>query len=170
MVRASKLFIASIILVLFACSAVSAQEVKDGLTWYTDVNKAYEVSQKSNKPVFAFFTGSDWCGWCHRLQRNVFAKQGFKDWAKKNVILLELDFPRKKELPQAIMEQNNGLQQFFGVQGFPTIWIFTMAKDQTTNKFNIAALGQLGYPQSEPGKEEVTFLANADQVLKNKRK
>jgi thioredoxin-related protein len=170
MIRATKLFITTIVLAIFACNDLNAQEVKDGLTWYTDINKAYEVSNKSDKPVFAFFTGSDWCGWCHRLQRNVFAKQTFKDWAKKNVILVELDFPRNKQLPQAIQEQNSGLQQFFGVQGYPTIWIFTMIKDKTTGKYNIAALGQLGYPQSEPGKEDGTFLANADQILKNKIK
>lgn len=169
MTRVSKLFFLSTIFTLFFSSALVAQEVRDGLTWYTDVNKAYDVSIKSDKPVFAFFTGSDWCGWCHRLQSNVFAKQGFKDWAKKNVILLELDFPRKKQLPEAIASQNSSLQQFFGVQGYPTVWIFFMTKDQKTSKFNISALGQLGYPQSEAGKEEVTFLANANQILKNKR-
>lgn len=170
MKRAGKLFLATIILTLFVSTGLMAQEVRNGLTWYTDVNKAHEASTKSKKPVFAFFTGSDWCGWCIRLQKNVFEKPGFKEWAKKNVILLELDFPRKKELPQALVEQNNGLQQFFGVQGFPTIWIFTMSKDKATNKFNISAMGQLGYPQSQPGKEEETFIASANEALKNRPK
>lgn len=149
--------------------SVMAQEVKHGLTWYTDVNKVYEISQKTKKPVFAFFTGSDWCGWCHRLEANVFDKPEFQAWAKKNVIMLELDFPRKKQLPEELAQQNAGLQQFFNVQGYPTVWIFDIDKDKTTEKFNISAHGSLGYPRSEPGKEEIAFLKNANDVLKNRK-
>ncbi|MCB9045709.1 MAG: thioredoxin family protein [Chitinophagales bacterium] len=147
-----------------------AQHEKNGLTWYTDITKAYEASKKTNKPVFAFFTGSDWCGWCHKLEKAVFVKEGFKTWAKKNVILLEVDFPRKKQLPETLASQNAGLQNFFQVQGYPTIWIFTMEKDTVNNKFNIAALGSLGYPRSAPGQEEATFLTNANNILNNKPK
>ncbi len=153
----------------FFSLSLHAQEVKDGLTWYTDVQKASEISNKSKKPIFAFFTGSDWCGWCHRLERNVFEKPGFKEWATKNVILVELDFPRNKKLPDELMSQNAGLQQFFNVQGYPTIWMFFLTMDQATKKGNISALGSLSYPQSQPGQEEVTFLANANAVLKNKK-
>ena len=168
MVRFSKIFFALMILGTFFTVDVKAQENKNGLTWYTDINKVYEVSAKTKKPVFAFFTGSDWCGWCHRLERNVFEKPGFKEWAAKNVILLELDFPRNKQLPEELAKQNSGLQQFFNVQGYPTIWMFNMTKDAATSKFNIAALGSLGYPQSEPGKEEVAFIETANAILKKK--
>ena len=154
----------------FAVKSLQAQEVRDGLTWYTDLNKVYEVSTKTKKPIFAFFTGSDWCGWCHRMQANVFAKPEFKSWANKYVILLELDFPRAKKLPDDLVQQNNSLQQAFKVQGFPTIWMFDLTKDPTTNKFNIAAIGTLGYPQAEAGKEAVTFLVSANQILSNKPK
>jgi thioredoxin-related protein len=59
------------------------------LVWHTDLNKANALAKKEGKTIFAFFTGSDWCGWCHKLQRNVFAKKEFKECADKNVILLE---------------------------------------------------------------------------------
>jgi thioredoxin-related protein len=157
----------STIFILALCYTAQAQEQKYGLTWYTDVNKVYELSTKSKKPVFAFFTGSDWCGWCHRLIRNVFDKPGFRDWASKNVILLELDFPRNKQQPEALMQQNAGLQQFFNVRGYPTVWIFNMTKEKATGKFSIAALGSLGYPQSQQGQEEATFITSANQILKN---
>lgn len=166
MIRLSKIFI-PVIALLFALNT-QAQEVKHGLTWYTDVNKVYELSNKTKKPIFAFFTGSDWCGWCHKLEANVFVKPGFQAWAKKNVILLELDFPRRKKLPDALAEQNNGLQQAFKVQGFPTIWIFNLDKDKATNKFNITALGSLGYPDAQRGQEETKFLETANQILANK--
>lgn len=169
MAHLSKILFSSALLTILLAEDMEAQEQKNGLTWYTDINKVYETSTKTKKPVFAFFTGSDWCGWCHKLESNVFDKPGFKEWAKKNVILLELDYPRRKKLPDELAKQNDGLQQFFSVQGFPTIWMFYMEKDKTTSKFNISALGSLGYPQSEPGKEEAAFLANANQILNNKK-
>ena len=165
--HAGKIFTA-IICMLLCCQQLHAQD-KNGLVWYTDINEAYNISNKTQKPIFAFFTGSDWCGWCHRLQDNVFAKSHFQAWAKKNVILLELDFPHQKKLPDALQQQNNSLQQTFQVAGFPTIWIFNMAKD-SINRYNIAALGTLGYPQSAHGKEEDAFLQKANDILKSQSK
>lgn len=159
-----KTFIAAIALICMGFN-IQAQEVKDGLTWYTDINQVYKVSTQSKKPVFAFFTGSDWCGWCKRLQATVFSKQEFKTWAKKNVILLELDFPRKTQLPEAQAKQNEELRNFFQVQGYPTVWFFNMTKDKA-NKYSIAGLGSTGYPRAESGKEAQAFLENANAILK----
>lgn len=164
-------FSAILFMTMVFSQVVKAQEVKDGLEWYTDITKAYEVSTKTGKPIFAFFTGSDWCGWCHRLEANVFSKDGFKTWAKKNVILLELDFPRNKKLPDALVQQNNSLQQFFQVQGYPTCWVFNMTKNKDQGKFDISPLGQLGYPQAAPGKEMESFISTANGILnKNTKK
>jgi len=163
-------YLASVLLLILSCINTNAQGVKkQGLNWYTDVNKAQEASRKLKKPIFAFFTGSDWCGWCHKLEREVFAKPEFVSWAEKNVVLLELDFPRRKQLPKELMEQNMSLQQAFQVQGYPTIWIFDLEKD-TEKKFRISPLGSLGYPAgAEPGKEEVKFLSNANSILAKKK-
>ena len=142
---------------------------KDTLEWYTDIMKANEVSQATNKPLFALFTGSDWCFWCKKLQANVLSKPDFIAWAKKNVVLVELDFPRGKALSPELAQQNNSLQQTFGVQGYPTIWMFSLIKDPASAKFNIEALGSLGYPQGpQPGKEEVKFLSDANSILAKK--
>jgi len=92
------------------------------LTWYTDISLASQAATTENKPMLLFFTGSDWCGWCHRLQREVFNTTQFTTWASTDVILVELDFPRNKVLPQNIKEQNQLLQQQFAVQGYPTVW------------------------------------------------
>lgn len=145
-------------------SQVSAQS-SSGLTWHTDLNKALEISKSSKKPVFGFFTGSDWCGWCHKLQRDVFAKAAFVEWAKKNVVLLELDFPRGKQLPQELATQNNNLARQFGVQGFPTVWYFTAEKDKD-GRMNLNPMGSHGYPSgAERGREEVRFLADAEAII-----
>ena len=153
---------------LIIINYTSAQETKSGLTWHTDIKKADEISKSSGKPIFAFFTGSDWCGWCIKLQKDVFSKQAFIDWAKKNVVLVELDFPRKKQLPLELAQQNQGLQQALQVQGYPTIWLMRLQPEKGTTKINIATLGSLGYPRGAvPGKEEVKFLEEANALLKN---
>lgn len=127
---------------------------------------AHSAAQKSKKPIFAFFTGSDWCGWCHKLQRDVFAKKEFIDWAKKNVILLELDFPRYKKLPEDLSQQNNTLARDLNVSGFPTIWLLNAGTGKGEAQMGLAALGSLGYPSgAESGKEEVKFLATANEIL-----
>jgi protein disulfide-isomerase len=139
------------------------------LTWYTSLAEAQKVSNSAKKPIFAFFTGSDWCGWCQKLHHDVLEKQSFIDWAKKNVVLLELDYPRRKQLSPELQQQNGELQQVFKVQGYPTVWIFNLTDDPATKKKNISAFGSLGYPQgAEAGKEEVKFLKDANAVLANK--
>ena len=152
-------------------SNIVLQEEESELTWYTDLGEADKVSDETGKPIFGFFTGSDWCGWCHKLQREVFAKDAFVEWANEKVVLLELDFPRKKQLPADLAKQNRELQQAFKVTGYPTVWIFYANKDAVTNNYNLVALGKLGYPSgAEKGKEEVKFISNADKVLENDKK
>lgn len=139
------------------------------LNWQTDLMKANEISVATHKPIFAFFTGSDWCGWCKRMQNNVFSKPDFIKWANENVVLLELDFPRNKALSPELQAQNNNLKQQFQVPGFPTIWIFNMKKSADGTKYEIEALGSCGYPsEPEEGKEEVKFLETAKAILNNK--
>ncbi len=159
-----------VLLVALLFNTGGAYAQKSGhLEWQTDLMKAMEISNKTHKPIFAFFTGSDWCGWCHKLQNEVFSKAEFIKWAKDHVILLEVDFPRGKQLPQELMAQNSKLQQTFKVQGYPTCWLFNMTKDPATNNFSIQALGSLGYPSdATQGKEEVAFLKTANGILANK--
>jgi len=162
-----KKIIISLILLLTLNSALVAQESK--LVWHTNLTEASQLAIKTGKPVFAFFTGSDWCGWCVRLQKNVFEKESFITWAQKNVVLLELDFPRHKQLPPDLAKQNNQLQQSFQVSGFPTVWLFNPSVNTKTNNFEIAALGSLGYPAgAAQGQEAEKFIENANAILKVK--
>ena len=124
-------------------SADNYKSDKDG--WLVNLDEAYSLSKKTGKPIMANFTGSDWCGWCIRLKNEVFSKKEFIDWAAENVVLLELDFPRTKALPDELKQQNGSLQQFFGVSGYPTIWVFNMEFDASNNQFNIERLGKTGY-------------------------
>jgi protein disulfide-isomerase len=161
-----KIIIALVLLVVSNITAVAQHAESSGLKWHTNLMEANQLSKTQHKPIFAFFTGSDWCGWCHKLQRDVFAKPAFVKWAKDKVILLELDFPRRKQLPQELMQQNGSLQQALKVQGYPTIWYFTMAEDTVSKQMIINTLGSQGYPAgAEAGKEEVKFLNEATTIL-----
>ena len=116
--------------------------------WHVMLDEAYAESQETGKPILANFTGSDWCGWCKRLSAAVFVKPEFKKWAKENVVLLELDFPRRKQIPQELKQQNAGLQRAFKVRGFPTVWVFNLDRDPATQKYSIQALGKTGYTKT----------------------
>lgn len=150
-----------ILFFLFTIGLSAQKEYKathDG--WLVKVEEAYAQSKKTGKPILANFTGSDWCGWCKKLSASVFDKPAFKSWAKDNVILLELDFPRRKQLPEEIRRQNQSLQQAFQIRGFPTVWVFNLDRDDS-GKFMIEALGRTGYT---PSVEE--FTSGVDQMLK----
>ena len=129
------------------------------ITWHTDVNKAIKLSIESEKPIFFFFTGSDWCGWCKRLVKEVFVKQEFKDWATKNVILLELDFPKRTAISEDLRKQNTELAQIFGVRGYPTGWFVTPTPEN--GKVNFNKLGSQGYVANGPA----TWIAGANRIL-----
>lgn len=132
-----------IIFIAIGFSFVSkAQE--EALTWHTDMNKAFEKASLENKPLMLFFTGSDWCGWCIRLQNEVFKTPDFKTWAKNNVILVELDFPRKKQLEREQLMQNYQLQKMFKVTGYPSVHFALASSTQDGNK-NLNSLGKTGY-------------------------
>ena len=75
--------IALLFAILFLGLSTQAQENQ---TWHTDINKAIAISKKENKPMFLFFTGSDWCGWCIKLQKEVFKTPEFTAWAKDKVV------------------------------------------------------------------------------------
>lgn len=167
----SFLFLSTLwVMLAFQPSYAQTSPAAGGLTWYTDVIKAQQQSNATRKPIFAFFTGSDWCGWCHKLQKDVFAKPAFIKWAKEKVILLELDFPRRKQLSPELTKQNSELQQAFQVGGYPTIWLFFLKKNDKTGKQDINALGSLGYPEGATrGEEEVKFLEGANKILATKK-
>ncbi len=146
------------LLFIFGSYAVEAQE----LVWNNNLKNAIEVSKKTKKPLLLFFTGSDWCGWCIRLQTEVFKTPEFVKWANENVVLVELDFPRRTVLAPEITEQNNQLQQFFAVQGYPTVWFVNATVNE--GKINIDKLGTTGYLAGGPK----VWLDTANGILKKK--
>ncbi len=90
--------------------------------WETDVEKAIEQSQKENKPLLVNFTGKAWCPYCVKLESEVFSKKEFKNYAKEELVLLELDFPRGKKAKKDALAMKSKYSDKIG--GFPTVLMF----------------------------------------------
>jgi thioredoxin-related protein len=89
--------------------------------WGNDYNKAQEEAKANHKLVLMDFTGSDWCGYCIQLDRAILSQPQFKDYASKNLVLLEVDFPRRKAQSVQTRKQNQELADRHEVEGFPTL-------------------------------------------------
>lgn len=140
-----------LILISISISIFSADnqiEAAGGLTWFTSFNSAIEDASKKDSIIIVNFTGSDWCEWCHELEKNVFSKDVFHKWSEENATLLYLDFPQNKVLSQEQSNHNRVLAQVYGVQGFPTILIL----DKNGN-----LIGRTGY-----GEDVDTWIKNIE--------
>lgn len=135
---------------LLLCAAARAEG-----DWLTSWDEAAKQSKKSGKPILIDFTGSDWCGWCIKLKKEVFDTPEFAAWAKKNVVLLEIDFPQSKPQSAELKKQNAALSEKYGIEGYPTI-MFVNAKGDV--------LGQYGYDKGGPS----VWTKNAEKMLKKK--
>lgn len=151
------------LMMLFLVSAIAVQAQDKELKWYTDVKEAITVSNTAHKPMLMFFTGSDWCGWCIRLQNEVLKTPEFKKWAADNVILVELDYPTRTPQTPELKTQNVELQQAFNIQGFPTIF-FTNAQEKD-GKVNFTGLGKTGYVAGGP----TAWLTVANGIVNPKK-
>ena len=104
-----------------AASVLFASFAQAESAWLNDYKKAQEEAKANNKLLLLNFTGSDWCGWCIKFDKEVWSQPQFKDYARDNLVLVELDFPRRKDQPAEVKKQNVQLAQQYEVLGFPTI-------------------------------------------------
>lgn len=147
-------------IVLFTAN-LSAQ--KDQLTWYTNLDEASRVSAKTNKPLMLFFTGSDWCGWCVKLQKEVFLTPEFKKWATDKVVLVDVDFPKdRSKQSTALQNQNALLGNQYAIQGYPTIVFVAASTSPSKAGFQYDNLGQSGYMKGGPS----VWTSNANTFLR----
>ena len=109
--------------------------------WLTNFEEAKKVAAKKNLPILVDFSGSDWCGWCVKLDNEVFSKEEFKKYAKDNLVLFMADFPRKTKVAADISKQNEALMKKYAVRGFPTVLVL-----DSTGKM----LGRTGYKAGGP--------------------
>ena len=141
-----------------ACSSSESSEAgvtaESGINWLTDIKTAQATAASEGKPIFTYFTGSDWCGWCKRLDANVLSHKEFQDYARENLVMLMLDFPRRTAQAPEIKRANESMAKQYGVRGFPTIVL--TAKDGRE-------IARTGFQQMNPSQyvEHLKKLLNA---------
>lgn len=92
--------------------------------WQASFVAARAQALAEKKMLLVNFTGSDWCPACQTLEREVFATAPFKEYARRRLVLLRLDFPARRPLPSEVAQQNRRLASEFGVHAYPTILVF----------------------------------------------
>lgn len=137
------------LLAVLALLRVSAAEGE----WLTDLPKAQAKAKAEKKLVMLDFTGSDWCGWCIKLHKEVFSQAEFTEYAKKNLVLVEVDFPNKKKQSAELKKANAALQKKYKIEGYPTIIVL----DGEGKK-----IGELGYMKGGPK----AFIAELEKLKK----
>lgn len=93
--------------------------------WETDFAQASKTAKKSGKYMLVDFSGSDWCGWCQKLEAEVFSKPEFKSYAKKNLVGVLVDFPQSKYQSEEQKARNKQLSAQYAVEGYPTVLILS---------------------------------------------
>lgn len=147
---------------LFASSYASgmstiSDQAQDSIPagWTTDYKAALNKAKTENKDILIDFTGSDWCGWCIKLHKQVLDKPEFTEYAKKNLILLYLDYPRNKAQSTGLKAQNDTLAKKYAIKSFPTIMILNPEGKK---------IGKLGYIKGGPK----AFIKAIEKISKDK--
>ena len=133
----------------------SPTEAREALPWFTDLPQAQTQARTEGKWVLIHFSGSDWCGWCMKLHKDVFQKAEFESYAKSNLVLVSVDFPKRKPQPPAVQQANQKLAAQFRVQGPPTLIVLDSQGRM---------LGKLNYGNGGTK----AFIAEMEKVIRTK--
>lgn len=109
---------AMIAMMLLLSTAIRAESM-----WTEDFPAAFKKAGSEGRYLLVNFSGSDWCGWCIRLDREVFSTEEFEAYARDNLVCVLIDAPRKKQLPPEVHLQNEHLRAQFKVTGYPSIFL-----------------------------------------------
>ncbi len=128
-------------ILLGACSRPPETTATDTLPWRDNLAAAATEARDNNRLLLLNFSGSDWCGWCKRLDAEVFSTPAFQQYAAEHLVPLIADFPRTGNQSPELKAQNQRLLERFQVRGFPTILLFSPGGE---------LIGQLGYQPGGP--------------------
>ena len=127
------------------------------LDWMTDFDAAKAQAAKEGKPILVDFTGSDWCGFCIKLKKQVFDTPEFDAYAKDKFVCLEIDLPHGNKISEEQKKANEALSEQYNVDGFPSIFVMTPQ--------GYVVGGFSGFHELADAKEALdTGLANAKAV------
>ena len=137
-----KVLITLMICVALACFA-EEKKANEKASWSEDFVACQEMAKKTNKPIFALFTGSDWCIWCKRLEGEVLSQDEFLKYAGRKLILFKADFPNKIPQLDELKRQNENLAKKYGIRGYPTVLLLDKKGE---------VIGKTGYQKGGPEK------------------
>jgi thioredoxin-related protein len=148
--------------VVLASSAHAAEKPAiDGAApgeWTMDIEAARKVAAEKKLPLLLNFTGSDWCGWCKLMDKQVFSQAAWQAYVKPNVMLVWIDFPNDKTLvPEKYVARNKSLSEQYDVEGYPA---YVILDDD-----GITRLGQLGADRDSTPE---VFIAKLKAVLESR--
>jgi protein disulfide-isomerase len=99
----------------------TAERQEDSIHWMTNFEQAAEHSRSTNRPMILFFTGSDWCGWCNKLEKEILDGRDFTGITADKLVFIKLDYPMKSPQDPFLKKQNEQLKSKFSVRSYPTI-------------------------------------------------
>lgn len=156
--RFSKLLKRTVALTLLFASANNG--IADSY-WHTNYEIAETIAQAEEKPILIFFTGSDWCLWCKKLERELFAKEAFSAEIESTAVPLLLDFPQRRKLPPKQGRRNKALKAQFAIEAFPTVILFDPLRKEERLRH--------GYFETTP-ESYIETLKRAAQISESNRK
>lgn len=140
-----------IITIIYIYSSVTPNSVLDTVStvvakdysaeWLTDYLDAKAKAELEGKPILINFTGSNWCAGCVMLNKEIFSKPVFINYAKEHLILLKIDFPLGVEQEESLINQNNFLYDHFEIEGLPTVILLNS---------DIEIYREYGYGEEDP--------------------
>jgi protein disulfide-isomerase len=139
----------------FACLLTVSAQAAPPSGWSDNYAQSVEKAKADGKYLLLDFTGSDWCGFCKLLDKEVFSTPQFRDWAKKYVVLVQVDFPHSTPLSPAVKAQNTGLAGKYPVHGYPTIVVI-----ETNGKVRAQKVGY------NPGSGAAAYLQALEADMK----
>ena len=125
--------------------------------WLDEMDKGLEQAKADSKYMLVDFSGSDWCGWCQKLDAEVFSKKEFKEYAASNLVCVIIDFPKRKPQGKKERERNMALKDKYGVSGFPTVLVMSPQGEE---------VGRTGYQPGGPERFIQDVQAFIDQHKK----
>lgn len=114
----TKLFSLCLLSLMFFCALMPS---KGSAANWVSYDSAIQTASRENKPIALFFTGSDWCVWCQRLEKESLETQAFDSALQNKILFVKVDFPRRTQLDPGTTSRNEELQRKYRINGFPTI-------------------------------------------------
>ena len=110
---------------VLAVALVCAPRTSPAYEWRTDLPEAVSDARQNQKYILLYFSGSDWCGWCQRLDAEVFSTATFRAYADAQLVPVLVDFPSQTKLPLDLQARNESLAMQFQISGFPALLLFS---------------------------------------------